>query len=119
MSIVEKTFLDVASGLKLAAEITSVFVIGLGLAVAIYFLIRTIISKEKKQYIKLRLTLGRFLVVGLEFQLAADIIGTAIAPSWEQIGKLAAIALIRTFLDYFLTKEVAVEEKEKVSTEKL
>jgi uncharacterized membrane protein len=56
--------------------------------------------------------------VALEFQLAADIIGTAIAPSWGQIGQLAAIALIRTFLNHFLSKEIEAEEKEKLETEK-
>jgi hypothetical protein len=50
--------------------------------------------------------------VALEFQLAADIIGTAIAPSWEQIAQLAAIALIRTFLSYFLNREISTEERE-------
>ncbi len=54
--------------------------------------------------------MGRFLIVGLEFQLAGDIIGTAVAPSWEQIAQLAAIALIRTFLNYFLNREISIEE---------
>jgi uncharacterized membrane protein len=42
----------------------------------------------------------------LEFQLAADILSTAIAPSWDRIGKLAAIAVIRTALNYFLVLEL-------------
>jgi uncharacterized membrane protein len=54
-----------------------------------------------------RLTLARHLSLALEFQLAADILSTAIAPSWEQIGKLAAIAVIRTGLNLFLAREVA------------
>lgn len=49
---------------------------------------------------------ARFLVAGLTFQLAADIIETAVAPSWDDIGKLAAIALIRTFLNYFLERDL-------------
>jgi uncharacterized membrane protein len=47
----------------------------------------------------------------LEFQVGADILSTAIAPSWEQIGKLAAIASIRTLLNYFLTKELENERR--------
>jgi uncharacterized membrane protein len=47
----------------------------------------------------------------LSFQLGANIIGTSIAPSWEQIGKLDAIALTRTVLNYFLTKELAEKQK--------
>ena len=54
----------------------------------------------------IRLRLGRWLSVVLEFLLAADILRTAIAPSWDDIGKLAAIAGIRTALNYFLQREV-------------
>ncbi len=119
LSAVEEIFSSLASGLKLVAEISSVVLIGAGLAVTLYFLVQILISKQKRrQYIQLRLSLGRFLVVALELQLAADIIGTAISPSWEQIGQLAAIALIRTFLNHFLNKDIEEEEKEKTETEK-
>jgi uncharacterized membrane protein len=114
---VEEVFSSVASGLKLIAEMSSVALIAVGLVVALYFLVSALITKEKRQYIRLRLSLGRFLVVALELQLAADIISTAISPSWEQIGQLAAIALIRTFLNHFLNKEIEAEEKEKRETE--
>ena len=49
----------------------------------------------------------RYLALALEFQLGADILSTAIAPSWEQIGKLGAIAVIRTALNYFLMREMS------------
>lgn len=45
---------------------------------------------------------SRWLVAGLTFQLAADIIQTSIAPGWDEIGRLGAVAGIRTFLNYFL-----------------
>ena len=48
---------------------------------------------------------SRWLVGGLTFQLAADIIATSSTPSWEEIGKLGAIAVIRTFLNYFLARD--------------
>ena len=54
---------------------------------------------------------GRWLIAGLTFQLAADIIETSIRTSWEAIGQLAAIAVIRTFLNYFLEKDI-VETRE-------
>lgn len=82
------------------------------MAVALYLFVRTIVSKQKKQYIIFRLSLGRFLVVALEFQLAADIIGTAIAPTWQEIAIVAAVAVVRTFLNYFLNLEIKSEEKE-------
>lgn len=58
-----------------------------------------------------RLNFGRWLSVALEFQLGADIVNTTVAPSFEALGKLGVIALIRTFLNYFLTRELAEEMK--------
>ena len=63
-----------------------------------------------------RMGLGRFLALGLEFQLAADLMRTAVAPSFDQIGKLAAIAAIRTGLNFFLDREMK-EERGQLATE--
>ena len=52
-----------------------------------------------------RLRLGKWLALALEFALAADIVRTAVAPSWDEIGKLAAIMALRTALNYFLERE--------------
>lgn len=57
---------------------------------------------------------GRWLVAALTFQLAADIVESAIAPTWEAIGQLGAIAVIRTFLNYFLERDMEeVREREE------
>jgi uncharacterized membrane protein len=48
---------------------------------------------------------SRWLIAGLTFQLAADIIETAVAPTWDDIGRLGAIAVIRTVLSYFLERD--------------
>ena len=53
-----------------------------------------------------RLKLGRWLALALEFELAADILRTAVAPTWTEIGQLAAIAALRTLLNYFLQQEI-------------
>lgn len=58
---------------------------------------------EKEQ---VRLRLGRWLTVALEFLLAADVLRTAVAPTWDDIARLAAIVAIRTLLNYFLEKEI-------------
>lgn len=58
---------------------------------------------------EVRLTLGRWLAVGLEFELAADILNTAVTPTWSDIEKLAAIAALRTALNYFLEREIRQE----------
>lgn len=57
-----------------------------------------------------RLMLGKSLAVALEFLLAADILRTAVAPTWNDIGKLAAIAALRTLLNYFLERELKHSE---------
>ena len=54
----------------------------------------------------LRLQLGRSLALALEFLLGADILRTAVEPTWEEISRLAAIAAIRTALNYFLQREI-------------
>lgn len=61
-------------------------------------------SHEAKEDVRLRL--GRWLALALEFLLAADILRTAVAPTWSEIGQLAAIAAIRTALNFFLQQEI-------------
>ncbi|HVO96843.1 MAG TPA: DUF1622 domain-containing protein [Bryobacteraceae bacterium] len=55
----------------------------------------------------IRLRLGRWLTLGIEFELAADILRTAVTPTWNDIGQLAAIVVLRTVLNYFLQREVS------------
>ncbi len=60
--------------------------------------------QDAKEAVRLRL--GRWLAVALEFELAADILRTAVAPTWNEIGQLAAIVVLRTVLNYFLQAEI-------------
>ena len=55
---------------------------------------------------------ARWLVAALTFQLAADIIETSISTSWQTIGRVGAIAVIRTFLNYFLERDVEQQQRE-------
>ncbi len=73
---------------------------------AIIFIKRSSPASAKNE---VRLTLGRWLAVGLEFELAADILNTAVTPTWSDIEKLAAIAALRTALNYFLEREIREE----------
>jgi uncharacterized membrane protein len=64
------------------------------------------------------LRFARWLIAGLTFQLAADVIETSITTSWQAVVRLAAIALIRTFLNYFLERdlsEVRARQNEVIS----
>ena len=99
--------------LKLAVEMVGVVVIGVGCVVAAVELLRTWRQRGPSTFTGIRLTLARYLALALEFQLAADILVTALAPSWEEIGKLAAIATIRTALNFFLAREVKEERAEE------
>lgn len=56
--------------------------------------------------VEIRLSLGRSFAIALELLLGADILKTAIAPTWDEIGQLAAIAALRTALNYFLEREL-------------
>ena len=63
---------------------------------------------------EIRLTLGRSLALALELELGADILKTAVAPNWNDVGLLAAIAVLRTALNYFLERELRnAEERDK------
>jgi uncharacterized membrane protein len=84
--------------------------VALGVVVAIYKFAGALARRQTEDYNQIRLVLARHLALALEFQLGADILSTAVAPSWEQIGKLGAIAVIRTGLNYFLIKEMELEK---------
>ncbi len=97
----------------LVTEAAGALVIGIGVGIALIMLVGTLGNATRPwSWTRVRLVLGSYLVLGLEFQLAADILKTAIAPSFTEIGQLAAIAGIRTVLNYFLTKEIAGEKAE-------
>jgi uncharacterized membrane protein len=67
----------------------------------------------------IRIHFGSALTVALELLLAADILATAIAPTWDEIGKLAAIAVLRTALNYFLERELRNNEAQEMSKQKV
>lgn len=66
--------------------------------------------------LEVRLALGRSLAIALELLLGADILKTAIAPTWDAIGQLAAIAAIRTALNYFLERELGKTEQTQANS---
>jgi uncharacterized membrane protein len=98
-------------------EATAATVIFLGALLAAVRFVQAIANRRHRdEFVRIRLGLGRYLTLGLEFQLASDVLETAVAPTFEEIGKLAAIAAIRTVLNYFLEREIA-REREEVSAD--
>jgi uncharacterized membrane protein len=105
----------IANILKLIIEGIAIFIIAFSILKTIPKFLRSYRRQNSEDfYHTIRLNLGLSLALALEFLLAADIVGTAVTPSWESIGLLAAIAGIRTFLNYFLHKEVRELEAEKL-----
>jgi uncharacterized membrane protein len=90
-----------------ALEISSALVIGVALVKLVMNYLsslgmgKIIITAEES-----RVRFGSAVAVALEILLGADVLSTAVAPSWDDIGKLAAIAVLRTALNYFLGKEL-------------
>lgn len=67
---------------------------------------------QPHRYVAVRLGLGRYLALGLEFQLASDVLRTAVAPTLREIAELAAVATIRTALNFFLSREIKEEQQQ-------
>jgi uncharacterized membrane protein len=76
------------------------------------FIVTGVRDRSMVKFAPIRLDLGRFLALGLEFQLASDILRTAIAPTLREIAELAAVAAIRTALNIFLGREIKEERAE-------
>ncbi|WP_406841630.1 DUF1622 domain-containing protein (plasmid) [Streptomyces sp. AHU1] len=83
----------------------AIICIGTALAFVRYLLFTTRTVKSMT-FIAIRIDLGQHLILGLEFQLAADLLRSAVSPTFYDIGQLAAVATLRTVLNYFLTREI-------------
>jgi uncharacterized membrane protein len=105
---VEEIFKMIAGWIALGLEGGAVLMIGYGGLEAIYGAIRAIATGRNKrgQRKDVWLRFGVWLLLGLEFELGADIVSTTVAPNWTDIGQLAVIGLIRTFLNYFLERDL-------------
>lgn len=111
---VEEAFGGLIEIIKLAFEMIAVFCILLGLIQTLRLAVKLMpVSDRDTPFLLLRIRLGSWLALALEFQLGADILGTTVAPSWDSLGKLGAIAIIRTFLNYFLNQELVEEMKSR------
>lgn len=119
MELTESIFGIAVGWLKLILEIIGAALVSIGgLAALGRLIVSGLRSHGEIRFTPVRLHFARYLSLALEFQLAADILGTTIAPNWQQIGKLGAIAVIRTGLNYFLGREMK-EEKETISAEQV
>jgi uncharacterized membrane protein len=110
----EETFHGIAANIALFVEAAAVLITAVGALETFVSLIRlsfTAAHGVRKQAWR---RFGMWLLLALEFELAADIIRSVIAPTWQEIGELGAIAVIRTFLNYFLEKDLEHAEEREV-----
>lgn len=100
---------EVASNVALVAELACVVCIAVGAVEAIVMAARSFVPVGGPAHVTRRevwVRFARWIILALEFALGADIARTAIAPTWDDIGQLAAIAVIRTVLNYFLERDM-------------
>jgi uncharacterized membrane protein len=115
----EELFTQVARIAGLLVEIAAVLIVFYGAIESFGRLLWIVVAPgtthgERKELWR---RFGMWLLLGLEFELAADIIGSVISPTWQDIGKLGAIAVIRTFLNFFLEKDLEHSEETGESAE--
>lgn len=104
----ESCLLFLARYVALALEMLVVVTVGLGAAGTVVGVTRYFLRHERAEVGRRAIWLGfaRWLLLALEFALGADIVRTAIAPTWDQLGQLGLVALIRTVLGAFLERDI-------------
>jgi uncharacterized membrane protein len=106
--------------LSSTVEIIAAIVIGISLLKFLYkYFTNVFETSDGSVNQALRIQFGSSLAIALELLLAADILATAIAPTWDDIGKLAAIAVLRTALNYFLERELKSTDTRDIEASKI
>ena len=110
MSPVEEWLISASKTAIVAIDALALIVIALGTIEAVVGMTRHLLfsSDNALERRDLWLRYARWLVAGLTFQLAADIIETSITTDWESVARLGIIAVVRTFLNFFLERDVEV-----------
>ena len=108
--MIQDIFKEGTQYLAMGVEGAAALVIGLASVQAVVRALSTFLGRTNGRggevRDQIRFSLGRWLALGLEFELAADILRTSVAPTWNEIGQLAAIVVLRTSLNFFLQKEL-------------
>lgn len=109
----EELFRTIASHVALMLEAIVVLTVMIGALEALFRIFRTVFVTRSDEWDRraVWLRFAGWILLALEFALGADLVRTAIAPSWEDIGKLGAIAGIRTFLGFFLGRDLETAEQ--------
>ena len=108
----EELLITAVDYLRLAVEAIGAAIVGFGALATAFRYSLTLLGFREYTNTEIRLYLGHFLALGLEFQIGADILSTAVAPTFDAVLLLGAIVVIRTVLNYFLSKELERESQE-------
>ncbi len=115
----EELFGSFARGVAALIDLAAVLIVAYGCAEGFIGLLGCVLRPGSTHGARKAIwrRLGTWLVLGLEFQLAADIVASVISPTWRDIGQLGAIAVIRTFLNFFLEMDLeGAPAEESVTT---
>ena len=114
--MMEEYLVTAVGYLRLVVEAIGAAVVGFGVLATTFRYVLTLVGVREYTNNEIRLYLGRYLALGLEFQLGADILSTAVAPTLDDVILLGAIATIRTALNYFLSQEIERERREEAAS---
>ncbi|MGZ5850121.1 MAG: DUF1622 domain-containing protein [Methyloceanibacter sp.] len=112
---VDDQFKQIAEFVALVIQAGAVLVVTFGAAQALALVAEAIWQREadSPRGREIWLKFATWILLALEFALAADLVRTAVAPTWDDIGKLTVIAIIRTMLNHFLAKDIASFDRSK------
>lgn len=117
----EELLHEAARDVAMVIEAIAILIITIGSVRAVIGVFTVMLARHASRMQKRTVWMdyARWLVAGMTFQLAADIVSTSQASGWDEVGRLAVIAAIRTFLSYYLDHEVEntrnVQEAEESS----
>ncbi len=109
--LVEQLLVPLATATRLLLECLSVLTVLAGLLATAGGALASFNRRlPRRPFNRVRLSFGSWLALALEFQLGADIVFTTISPSGQHLVQLGVVAVIRTFLNVFLAREISAEE---------
>jgi uncharacterized membrane protein len=107
---------NIGKSVSLLLEFISVICIVAGFLSVIFIVVKKTLVHHSPLHRRVKLQFGGWLALALEFQLASDIVKTTVSPTYENLIQLAALAVIRTFLNYYLNKELKEEAELVLNT---
>ncbi len=95
-------------GVVLICHFLAIIVIFLGIVKSLIIFIKDALFKmsSAESFRESRIELGHAFSLGLGFLIGASILNTTLAPTWNDIGQLASIIVLRTFLNFFMMREI-------------